>query len=137
MSREYRFRLWSKEDKAWANPQLLEVWDNKGKLEPFQYIQSGDLTPLYIPRDNYLIQQSIGLKDCLNVEVYEGDIIENQAGRQFIVEWVGISFQFREIEHKDGKVKTDAIVSNIGDITHCCRVVGNICESPSFIITPK
>ena len=39
-NREFKFRVWSLEDKCWDNPAILEVWDESGKLEPYSYIKN-------------------------------------------------------------------------------------------------
>jgi len=75
MNREIRFRLWDKENKCWHNPNILEVWDESGNVEPFQYVKTGKLDPIYMPLDNWVIQQYIGLKDKNDKEIYEGDIV--------------------------------------------------------------
>jgi hypothetical protein len=65
--------------------------------------------------------------DASNGEIFEGDIIENQAGRRFLVEYVYKEYQYKEIE-KD-KPETDwHYVSSVGD-EHLCKIVGNIFEN--------
>ena len=71
-----KFRVWNAEDKHWDNPSILEVWDDTGKLEPFGFIKSGKLNPVYAPIENYIIQQFTGLIDKNDKEVYCGDIIQ-------------------------------------------------------------
>ena len=74
------------------------------------------------------IQNSIGVTDQRGISIFEGDIIENQAGRRFIIEYVNIEFVFREIIlSKDGDIKSDYICDSIGAL-NLCRIVGNIFE---------
>lgn len=71
-----KFRVWDLENKTWENPSILEVWNDSGKLEPFKYIKTGKLNPLYSPIENYIIQQFTGVYDKNQKEIYEGDIIK-------------------------------------------------------------
>ena len=80
--RELKFRVWSIEHKNWDNPSILEVWNDSGKLEPFQYIKTGHLNPIYMPLENYIIQQFTGLTDTDNTEIYEGDIVKCEFANQ-------------------------------------------------------
>lgn len=74
----------------------------------------------------YSYQQYTGVYDQFGVEICEGDFIQNNSGRTFIVEWTYLSFEFREIEKRpDGGTYLDRVVSYIGDLKQC-RVVGNV-----------
>lgn len=79
--RELKFRVWNIQDKCWDNPSILEVWNDSGKLEPYSFIKTGKLNPLYIPIENYVIQQFTGLLDKNGKEIYEGDIVEETTSK--------------------------------------------------------
>lgn len=131
---DLKFRVWSKEQKSWDNPAILEVWDDSGKLEPYEYIKTGRLDPIYMPVENYIIQQYIGLKDVSGKEIYKGDVIRNQAGRIFVVEYIRKGFEYRELlRTTDGFViPQKCTVVSIGDEA-LCQVIGNIFENPELV----
>ncbi len=129
MNREIKFRFWGV---ALKPSQFIDLsnWNIYTKtghdvlFGSFGFFNSSLIIP----------QQFTGLKDNFNKEIYEGDIIENGSGRRFIVEWTCLSFEFREIEKtNDGKFYLDRIVSNVGDISKCCRIIGNIFENPELL----
>ncbi len=128
MNREIKFRFWGK---ALKPPQFIDLSNWRIYTNTGEEVLNGSFglfnNSLIIP------QQYTGLKDKNDKEIYEGDIIENGSGRRFIVEWTCLSFEFREVEKtNDGKFYLDRIVSNVGDISKCCRIIGNIFENPEF-----
>jgi uncharacterized phage protein (TIGR01671 family) len=147
MEREIKFRLWNIKDKCWDSPSLLEVWDDSGKLEPYQYVKSGTLNPLYIPKENYVIHQYTGCKDKNGTEIYEGDIvkyclfIENEkeqwdTGSGVVFElgcfWVGSrKANGMNISSPDYKPGEPALMC--WQSPKWLEVIGNIFENPDVI----
>ena len=130
MNRELKFRLWDKENKCWHNPNILEVWDESGKMEPYEYVKTGKLDPIYMPLDNWVIQQFIGLLDKNSKEIYEGDIVSfSYRGYE-----PGIEKTIGEVFFKEGIFyfgKELIFATNNDDlIKESLEVIGNIFENP-------
>ncbi len=136
--RELKFRVWNIEEKCWNNPNILEVWTESGKLEPFSYIKTGKLNPLYVPIENFIIQQFTGLLDINGKEIYEGDICErkNWTGIYYVrwskdgYFWCDVNEDDEEFyKNRDSSYDADRLRNGINE----CKIIGNIFENPELI----
>ena len=115
IKREIKFRVWSKKEHKFLEDARHLLVPLKTEPEKISLIMF-----------DCIITQATGM-DASNGEIYEGDIIENQAGRKFMVEYVYNGYQYKEIE-KD-KPESDWIyISSIGD-ERLCTIVGNIFDN--------
>lgn len=136
MNRPFKFRVWDKENKTWHNPNILEVWEETGNLEPYQYIKTGKLDPIYMPLDNWIIQEYTGVKDKDGKEIYEGDIIE------YTYEIYEHDFEtgnIGEVYFEDGAFifdrKRGFCYFDSNFLKNTIKVIGNICENAELIKT--
>jgi uncharacterized phage protein (TIGR01671 family) len=132
--REFKFRLWSIEEKQFISPNILEVFDESGDLTPFKYIKTGKLNPLYMPVENYIIQQYTGLTDKNKNLIYEGDILNftaryKQTGPVPVI-YYGASFGC--VVTDDGGLKEFWDLSHIVQ-QHYPEIIGNIFENQELL----
>ena len=134
--RELRFRVWNIADKCWDNPNMLEVWNDSGKLEPFKYIKSGKLDPIYNPKENYVIQQFTGLKDLKNKDIYEGDLVLYHVKMFGESENILLVVEFNKGAYAAMFPKKPNELSfpmSFASALFNCEIVGNIFENPEAI----
>ena len=134
--REFKFRVWSIEEKQFISPNILEVFDESGDLTAFQYIKTGKLNPLYMPVENYIIQQYTDLKDKNKKEIYEGDILDFTARYKQTgpVEVIYYGASFGCVVTDDGGLKEFWNLSHIVQ-QHYPEIIGNIFENPELLKT--
>jgi len=134
--RELKFRVWSIEEKQFISPNILEVWDESGDLTPFKYIKTGKLNPLYMPVENYIIQQNTGLTDKNKKEIYEGDILDFTARYKQTgpVEVIYYGASFGCVVTDDGGLKEFWNLSHIVQ-QHYPEIIGNIFEHSELLKT--
>ena len=106
--RDLRFRLWDKEKKCFTYVGL------RNKL-PINYY------------DFYEVQQFTGLFDKQGKEIYEGDIVEIEGIRSFVVYWeTSAGFRFNSYMPL-------GYIDRLYDASKVGEVVGNIYENKDLL----
>lgn len=70
MKREFKFRVWDKEDKCWIDMRNLRIGNTGVLYLPFGLSPGNE--------NRFTIQQFINLKDTNEKDIYEGDIVRFQ-----------------------------------------------------------
>jgi uncharacterized phage protein (TIGR01671 family) len=107
--REIKFRVWNKKTKLY-----FEYWVGN----------SCDSLNEIFERDDYIFEQYTGLKDKKGKKIFEGDIVEDAAGRAFIVrylnhkatfvfEWIKDRRQYQTFSRFNNAQKPLEIIGNI------------------------
>ena len=127
MKKEIKFRVWDSEKNQFFNLRNAMVIGLNGEIilmtnqGPYPYPIAGGI-------ERFIIQQYTGIKSQCG-EVYEGDIIRNQSGRVFIVEWLRSGYVFREVI---SNTPQNCPVISVGDES-LCQIIGNIFENKDII----
>lgn len=126
MAREIKFRAWNPKQEIMAQPCYTEIYKDgsfcAGKENHWQSTWHND--------DKPIIMQYTGLKDKNGVEIYEGDIIENDAAR-WVIEWFRDGF----IAVTVASVYQGYVERNTDNSTYPCLIIGaevkgNIYQNP-------
>ena len=112
----FKFRFWDLTEKRFVgDPEI----NKDGRVSCMDGIAGSDTCY------DVIISQWTGMKDVGGNDIYEGDIVQNQAGRTFIIEYLHKGFEYREIIKG---VKQSLFCTSIGD-ENLCRVIGNIYQN--------
>ena len=143
MSRELKFRAWSKKrNKLYEVLVLLKdkmngLW---AKCRGLDIIEQKDIVIDVQPKD-CIIMQYTGLKDKNSKEIYEGDILDSISGAWDIRGLVDFGMWGWQIDgyYKEDKTKW---CFNFGEIMQCYEqidrfedfeIIGNIYENPELL----
>ena len=82
--REIKFRAYQPEAKG-----DLKWWS-------WQELRESDLNTIFRHPEKYHLMQYTGLKDKNGVEIYEGDIVQNELGEVFLVEYLRFGYVLKQ-----------------------------------------
>src|SRR5699024_7399655 len=120
--REIKFRIWDYENSEGARMQYcdeIEVYDNGLFFE----ISKFNLAENHNDTKKPVIMQFTGLSDSYAREIYEGDILKLNIGREEVVEFENGSFFCRYRHRPLGELLLSDDFENI-------EIIGNIYENP-------
>nr|DAN51659.1 MAG TPA: YopX protein [Caudoviricetes sp.] len=134
MSREIKFRLWSKIGKKFIetdNPDLDFVINNNGYLYSIENFYG----EIYIlPQMDIEVLQFAGLQDRNGKEIYEGDILkynfpyDGRLKHTSPVTYLETQASFGVIDFYGNNIPLYDIPAN-----NCFEIIGNIYENPEFL----
>jgi len=118
MNREIKFRAFDNKNKNFFIPSLSEFSDMNDEIE--------NLTEC----GRYKLIQYTGLKDKNGKEVYEGDVLLDENGQIYTVEFFNYSFN---VVHKDRKLSDIYTLWEYINNIFLCEIIGNIYENPELL----
>lgn len=126
MNREIKLRAWDKNAKKWRTIASLDwykpITGKTGLCGACVILDDG--RDQFMPIEEIEIVQFTGFKDKNRKEIYEGDILDTEAGR-FVVVWETHSAAFR-YHDLQGNSESPLNYDHI-------EVIGNIYENPDLI----
>jgi len=101
--RQLKFRIWHKNELRWLDPwaeedPILSLKDFGQGCTVYLYDrEDSEHTNKYCQMDDIVIQQCTGMKDCNEVEIYEGDLVSFKVNTFAEI----LSFENQEVKYLD------------------------------------
>ena len=112
--REIKFRVWDSYHRCFLKNQ------NGTYIEDIDFVfQNGSS---FNPKSEYLIQQFTGLTDKNCVDIYEGDIVEDEEHYYSLISW-----------DNDNSMYVASDVGGLCDMNFPIKIIGNIHENPELL----
>ena len=110
----------------------FKIWDKKSKRWYIQYPNCNNLFNVYkngtlgrkSEDDDYIIVEYIGLKDKRGIEIFEGDILEDNFNNRGVIKWVEPGFEWFITEPKELPRAC---------FWESCKIIGHIFENPELL----
>lgn len=147
--REIKFRAWDRKRKIMIGSDYPDNWDDDvdSKDEWWEDVDMMCLTGIEdaVDNENLFIMQYIGLTDCSDKKIYEGDIVKcflNCDGQDILMDEYnngpkGIVLIFWDYAGFCAEVikKPKGYLANYIDLVDCTtlRVLGNVFENPELL----
>ena len=152
--RPLKFRVWHLNDKCFLTPNENSP---EGKIQPWcllsfygEVIGNADNQGAFVDtqQSNYIIQQYTGFRDADGIEIYEGDIIEDEDKRKRLVRWCEeglweaapidkdycVGFDINNESYTQCNGYDDAALSMVGGLWNGpIKIVGNMFENPELL----
>lgn len=129
--RELRFRVWYKVESKFLDSSILLA-----EIRSKQILWEDDQNPKAIEffDDNYTFCEYTGLKDKNGVEIYEGDILQDNKGKTFEVKWNELYASFGMRDPSLGR--NSAPLRGLHPASQL-EVIGNIYENQDLLESKK
>ena len=124
-NREIKFRVWNLRTKSFENPSDFAVVGDSTLMVHYGHGEWGNIYDGDKASEVFIVQQYTGFKDSNNVEIYEGDIIENANGKGPVVFQNG-SYRIHMIANPN---KQTVIMGAL----YWETIIGNIFETPELL----